>query len=184
MDTAGHQIVARAFGRRTRQHRRFDFIKRQLVESLTDFENHFVAQRDIPLQPRTPQIQIAVFETQFLVGVHVIFNLEWRSLGGIQNVKTRHANFNFAAGQIGISLLPAGHAAFHRDHKFRTQFRSFGVSVRAVFLREHKLRQSRTVAQIHKNKMAKIAPPVHPTHQHDVAPFIGSTQLAGRMRPV
>ena len=47
MNAARDEIIARAFGRRAREHRRLDLEKALLVERLANFENDAVAQLDI-----------------------------------------------------------------------------------------------------------------------------------------
>ena len=81
---------------------------------------------------------------------------------------SRGQHFHFAGGDFRIRLLPPQHAPFDRDHKFRAQLFRLGVRLGMLLLVEHDLRDSRAVAQIDKDQLAQVAPPVHPAHQHDV----------------
>jgi hypothetical protein len=47
---------------------------------------------------------------------------------------------------------------------------------------EDNLRQSRAIAQINKNQVAEIAPPVNPAHQDDLFAVIASAKIAAVMR--
>src|SRR6202035_75020 len=57
MNAAGNEIVARAFRRRTGEHRRLDLEETKLVHRLADIENHAMAQFEILMRARTPQIE-------------------------------------------------------------------------------------------------------------------------------
>ena len=50
-----------------------------------------------------------------------------------------------------------------------------------IFMKHH-LREAVAVAQVHENNPAVIPAPVHPTHQHCVAAFIGGAQFAACVR--
>ena len=121
MNAAGDQIVARAFGRRTRQHRSFDFEKAELVERLAHLEKNAVAQFDIAMRARPAQIEIAVAQARFFAGGHFVFNLEWRRFRIVQDVQARGHHFHFAGCNFWIRLLAADHLAFDGDHEFRAQ---------------------------------------------------------------
>jgi hypothetical protein len=52
------------------------------------------------------------------------------------------------------------------------------VDRRIAFFVEHDLRNARTVADVNKNKVAKIAAAVHPSHEHSSLAGIGSAKSA------
>ena len=87
-------------------------------------------------------------------------------------------DFHFAAGQIGIRFVALGHAPAHRDHVFGTQL--FGASVRRLgkLLIEDDLGDAAAVAHVDEDQVAKIAPPMHPAHQHDFLFGVASAQIA------
>ena len=87
MHAAGHQVIARALRRRARQHRRLDFVEAQRVQRLADFQNHAVAQRQIALRARPPQIEIAVAQPRLFAGVDFVFHHERRRLRRVQNAQ-------------------------------------------------------------------------------------------------
>jgi hypothetical protein len=49
---------------------------------------------------------------------------------------------------------------------------------------QHHLRNSSAVAQIEKDQIAMIAPPVHPAHQHHLLAGIRCAQFTAQMRPL
>ena len=61
--TAGHQIVARAFGRGLGQHGGFDIHKTIGIQKLANFHGHAVAQHQVVLHVRAAQVQHTVRQT-------------------------------------------------------------------------------------------------------------------------
>jgi hypothetical protein len=47
---------------------------------------------------------------------------------------------------------------------------------------EHNLRQASAIAQINKNQVAKVAPPVDPAHQNDVFIRVSGAKIAAVVR--
>ena len=107
MHAAGNEIVARAFGRRTREHGRFDFEEAQLVHGLANFEHDFVAQREVAVRFGTAQVEIAVAQARFFGGVDFVFDGKRRRFGVVQNVEFGGDELDFAGGEIRDSLFAA-----------------------------------------------------------------------------
>ena len=102
MNAARDEIVARAFGRRTREHRRFDLEEAQLVHGLAHFEDHAVAQLEVCVRLRAAQVKVAIAQPSLFGSVHFFFNLEWRRLRVVQDVQARGHHFYFASGDFWI----------------------------------------------------------------------------------
>src|SRR3984957_1092340 len=171
MNAAGNEIVARAFRYRTGEHPRLDLAESQLVHRRAHLENHAMAQFEVLMRARTPQIEIAIANPRFLASVHFVFYLERRRLRIVQNVQARRDYFHFAGRNFRVRLLAPHYATFHRDNKFRAQL--FGLRVRfgMQLIVEHDLRDSRAVAQVDEDQLAEIATALNPAHQDDF--FIG-----------
>ena len=152
MHAAGHQIIARALGRRAREHGRFDFIKAHLVHGLADFEDHAVAQREVLPRLRAPQVEIAVTQARLFVRGQVVFDHERRRLRRVQDAQFAGDDFHFARSEIGIRLLPLHHAPDHGDDKFRAQFLGARMRGGVQLLVEDNLREARAVAQINEDQ--------------------------------
>jgi hypothetical protein len=54
----------------------------------------------------------------------------------------------------------------------------------ALFLIQHHLGNARPVAHIQKDQVAMVAPPVHPTHQHNILPRPLRAKLPTHLRPL
>src|SRR5271169_2957422 len=81
MNPAWDEAVARAFGRRARQERRFDLEETEIVERLAHGEDDLVAQLNVAVELRTAQVEVAIAQTCLFAGGHFVFNLEWRRFG-------------------------------------------------------------------------------------------------------
>ena len=71
MDARGHEVVARAFGRRLDQDRRLDLEEAALVEVVAHRFDDAVAHGEVALHARPPQVEIAVAQAHVLVDVVV-----------------------------------------------------------------------------------------------------------------
>src|SRR5580765_8310263 len=98
MNAAGHQVVARALGRRPRENRRLDLEKIVAVEIRTRGDRHLVAQHEILLQRRAAQIEVAIPQAGLLRhgGVLLIGN------GGV------FASFRISSSSTTTSISPVG----------------------------------------------------------------------------
>ena len=76
-----NQIVARAFGRRPAEHGGFNLDKAVVVEKCAGGFGYFVAQKQVFLQSRAAQIEIAIFKAKRFVYVYVVGYFERRGVG-------------------------------------------------------------------------------------------------------
>ena len=72
MDPAGHQVVARAFGRGLAQHRGFDVNETVGIQKLAHFHRHAVAQHQVVLHVGAAQIQHPVRQARGLAQVLIV----------------------------------------------------------------------------------------------------------------
>ena len=98
MQTARHQEIARAFGRRLDEHRRLDLDELALVEKIAHRFHNPVAQHQIALQRAAPQIEVAVLHAQVLVDVVVFVHLERRDGRTVQHFQIVDRDLDFAGG--------------------------------------------------------------------------------------
>jgi hypothetical protein len=177
MDAAGHQKIARTFRSRAREHGRFHFEKSHLVHHLANFENDLVAQRQIPVRLRTPQIQIPEAQPRLFRRVDFVFDRERRRLGVVENMQLRRNQLDFPAGQFRVRFLPFENFAFHGDHEFAARLLGFRVRRGLRLFVEDHLHDAGAIAHIKKKQIAEVAPPRHPTHHDRVAAFVRDPQF-------
>ena len=127
------------------------------------------------------QIEIAIAQARLFVRGQFVFDHERRRLRRVQNAQLAGDDFDFAGGEIGIRFLPLHHAPGDGDDKFRAQFLGARVRGGVLLLVEDNLRQARAVAQINKNQIAEVAPPVDPAHQDDVFVGVSGAKIAAVM---
>ena len=139
-----------------------------------------MAQREIALRARPPQVEEAVAQAGLLAGVDLVFDDEGRRFGRIQDAQFRGEYFHFAAGEFRVGFAAGARqpCAAKGHHVFRAQFLGARMRSLAQLFIENDLRDSAAVAQIDEDEIAKVAPPVHPAHQHDVLVGVGRAQVA------
>ncbi len=150
MDAAGHQKIARAFGRRAREHGRFHFEEAQLVHDLANFQNDFVAQREIAVRLRAAQVEIAETQARLFRRVDFVFDRERRRFGVVQDMQLGRNQLDFPAGQFRIRFLALGDLAFYGDDEFAARLLGFGVRRGLRLFIEDRLHDAAAVANIQK----------------------------------
>ena len=105
---ARHEVVARAFGRRLRQDRRFDLPEPLGVEVLPHRHRHPVAQAEVRLQRRPAQVEVAVLQPQFVGRGDVVRDDERRHLRLAQHLELgRRAPRSSPVGIFGFTASAA-----------------------------------------------------------------------------
>ena len=85
MHATRNEIITRAFGCGLEQDRRLDFDEAFVAQVFADERRDVVSQDQILFHPFTPQIEIAVFESQCLVHIRFFVDVKRRWLGGVEN---------------------------------------------------------------------------------------------------
>jgi hypothetical protein len=178
---ARHEKIARALGRRFDQDRRFDFDEIAFVEEIAHRFDDLVAHRQIVLQARPAQVEIAVLEPQAFVDLAVGVHRKGRHERVGEDVERLDREFDGAGRELRIlgARRAQAHRAGHVRHVFVAQ--CLGLLERARLQRiEHDLRDAVAVAQIDEDQAAVIAPPVDPAVELDRRPDVARSELAAR----
>ena len=75
------------------------------------------------------------------------------------------------------------HLAYRGHNVLRPHLFALGVAVRRQFLVQYNLADAAAVAQIEKDQVAVIAPPVDPAHEYDSLSSLRDAKIAAVMRP-
>ena len=97
---ARHQVVARAFRRGLRQDRRLDLEEALLVEVAADRDRRVVPQDQVLLQPRPPQIEIAIAQPRLLGDRRVLGDRERRRLRLVQQADLGRDDLDLAGREL------------------------------------------------------------------------------------
>ncbi|MNC84711.1 hypothetical protein D3C83_02720 [compost metagenome] len=170
MHARGHQVVARAFRRRARQHRGFDVDEALPVEKVAHRHRRAVAQPQVLLHGRAAQVEHAVLEAHRFRQV-VVVHLEHRRQRRVQYFDRLRQHFHFPALKVGIDRAhgPLAHLARHAQHEFAAQPVRGPESLRRIRV-AHDLHQALAVPQVDEDNAAVIAAPVHPAEQGHFVP--------------
>ena len=181
MHAARHQVVARAFRRRLRQHRGLDFQKLVLVEESPDGHRRLVAQLHVLLHPPPPQVEVAVAQPDIFRDRAVLGNLERRGRRVVEHADLPRRDLHHAGLQLrvdGVLGPPLGWPQHRHDVLGPQPLRC--REERRVVAR-HDLRHAVPVAHVHEDQRAEIAHAVHPSQQDDLLADIGFAQRPARV---
>ena len=180
MDAARHKIVARAFGRRFREDRRLDFPESLRVEKLADAQRDAMAQPDVLLHARAPQVEVPVAEADLLGHGSLVRDRKWRRLRLGEHSDLAGEHFHLACCELridrvlGATLYDAGHT----DDVLRPQPLRHGHQ--RLVVAHDDLRQAGAIADVDEGDAAKVAHAVHPPKQHRLAAdIVGPKPAAG-----
>jgi hypothetical protein len=116
-----------------------------------------------------PQLEVTVPEQERLIHINLFIYVKWRGFRGIVYLDLIGNYFNFTGREFRV--LCAGGPFFHPAYDLNNEFaaQAGGNSMRAAaYLRvENNLGDAFPVAQVNKNKPAKVTPPVYPPGEGD-----------------
>ncbi len=161
MRAARHEIVARAFRRRLREHRRFEIDEAVAVEIAAHRARDRVAQAQPLRHHLATQVEIAILEAHLFA--HVVIELERQRLGLVQHLELARQQLHLAGAQVGVGrgARARTHQALHADHELAAQPLGFLEHGRRIGI-EHHLQQTLAIAQVDENHAPVVAPPMHP----------------------
>ena len=184
VDSAGHEEIARALGRRARHEGRLDFHKAVLVHVLSDRKRRAVPQAEPFLHARAAQVEIAITQPRLLRRL-IVRNREGRRLGFVEQEQRARAHFNFTRRNLAIDSLrrPLDDVALDADHELGPDRVGLLVRLGARLAIAHHLRNARVVAQINKDQVAEVTAAVHPAGKKHLLTHVRLAQLTRAMRP-
>jgi hypothetical protein len=157
-----------------------DLEKAVRVEVLPDLHRRAVTERDIVLHPRTPQIEIAVFQPQVLVHLRVVGDREGGHLGVVEQADLARLHLDLAGRHLRVGGLAPDDLAEHRDHELAAQ--PLGVRHQPVVLARDDLGKPVPVAQIDEHEVPEIAGAVHPSEEDDLLADVLRGEFTARVR--
>ena len=184
MQAAGHQEVARAFGRRGRQDRRLILQETLLEHAIADRLDHARTQHDVLVQGLATQVEIAVLEPDFL-GILRLAEDWQRQFGGFrQHLDRLNPHLDFSGGQVGVDgrAFAQHHLAVDTDHALGAH-PLHPLEARRLRV-QHQLGQAVVVAQVDEQQTAVVPLPVHPAGQADRGAGVGSAKRAAGVRAI
>ena len=170
VDAAGHDVIARAFGRRLDEQRRLDLHEAARAQVVSQEQHDLVAQQQVALHVRAAQVEIAVLQPQALVaGRLVVGGRHRRGLRLVQHADAGRADLDLAGRERRLHRV--GRAGAYRalglQDVFRAAARSRVERRWVILLVEHDLHDPVAVAQVDKDQAAVVAPAVDPARQRD-----------------
>ncbi len=183
MHAAGHEVVARAFGRGARHERRLDFVEALRVEVVADGDRDVVAELNVVLHLRPAQVEVAVLEAHLFVGDVAVGGREGQRLAVVEDAQLVGDDFDFAGGDVlvdgaGVAQLDV---ADNSDYELGANRLGLGVHGGAGLGGDDDLGDAAAVAQVEEDQVAEVAAAVDPSHENDFGAGIGGAQRPTHM---
>ena len=176
--------VAGAFGCGVDQIGGLDFEESLVGEEPPDLLGHLVAQDQVALQGRAPQVEVAVLHAQVVAAVGDLLDGEGRDFGLVEYRDAACRDFDLAGGHLGVLGLAFDDLALDLDDPFAAEacggFAGFGGGV----LLDDDLRQPVSVAQVDEGHGAEVSDLLHPPGEGDGFMDVAGTQAPASMRSV
>jgi hypothetical protein len=141
-----------------------------------------MAQPHVVLQPRPPQVEVAIPETHVFRDRRVFRDLKRRRLRFVENANVPRQDFDLAGGQLrvgGVVRAPLNEAR-DTDHELRSQ--PLGDRHQGVVFTDDDLGDTCAIADIDERHAAEVPDTMHPPEQHHFRADIAGTQSAAGMR--
>jgi hypothetical protein len=136
-------------------------------------------QADIPLHGGPPEVEIAIFKTEFLRRLNRINHHKWRDLGRADDLKGAGLDLDFSGGQLGVDPLGVSfpHDASDSDDIFGPDL--FGFFKEPSPARwKNNLDQSFPIPHVHEHQITHIPMLVNPAEKRDLLSCILSAELS------
>ena len=180
MHAAGNEKIARALGRRLGEDRRFDLKKALPAQAFADGQRNIVAQAEVALHLETAQINVAVFEADFLVLNGLFGRRKGRQARVVQDEQLGGLDLDLAGLHFGIDgvLRAQAHFAHGGDHVLGANLLALCVAFGRELFIQNNLTDAGAVSQVEEDEVAVVAAAVDPAHQHHLPAGVGGAQRA------
>ena len=123
IEAAWHEKITRPLGCALAEHRCLNLQKSIAVEEVAHQFRHAVTQDHIRLHLWAAQIEITVTQTNHLVYINAVLNIERGGFGFIENVQLAHNDLHFPRLHMGVYriLTACTNSTAYGKHKLRAQ---------------------------------------------------------------
>ena len=125
MNSRRNKVVPCALWGGLYHHWSFNFDKTVLIEVVAGSLGNFAAHDDVVLQRLAAQVEVAVLQTKFLIGVSIVHNFKGRGLRLCKNTQIVHKNFNVTGGYLVVDAFAFAHLALSHNDVLRVAGRGF-----------------------------------------------------------
>ena len=186
IETTRHEEVACPLGRALAEHRRLDLKEIVAVKEIAHDLRHAMTQDHIRLHLGAAQIEVAIAQTDHLVHIDAILNIERRRLCLVENPQLADDDLDLPCCHVRIDRLrtACAHRAAHTENELRAQrLRLVERPLCHCRLIEDDLHKSRAVTHIDKDQPAVVTAARHPAAQRYLCPHLLLAQCAAAMCP-
>ena len=183
VQTARHEVVARAFRRRGGHDGSLDVEEVTRVEEVAHVLDDAIAQHQVIAHAWAAQIEVAVAQAQRFVHATLFMQIKRWRLCCTEHLDGAGQHFNRAGGQVGIcsTFRSQRDGTLDGQHVFRPSVRYDLVRLGRRLRVAHDLGEAIAVTQINENQPAMIATPMQPAGEHHTAISVSVTEAPARI---
>ena len=162
----------------------FDFEEALVDQVVADGHGDATAEGEVVLHLGAAEIDVAIFQADFLVDDGVFGGREGRCLRVVEEEEGVGDELDFAGGHVGIgeAFATLAEDSGDGDDVLGTRGFGLGVGLGGDFLVEHDLRDAGAVAEVEEDEIAVVATAVDPAHEGDGFAGVGAAQVAAQVR--
>ena len=184
VDPAGDEVVAGALGRRAVEHRGLDLDEAEAVEELARSQGDLVADEQVALQRRAPQIEVAVRQPHLLAGLErLVADGERQGLRAREDADAggKHLDLAGLHVRVGQPLAAEADGALDLQDVLQPGLLGDGHDVGIGVLVDCDLHGAVAVAQDEEDDLPLVAVEVDPALQGDRLAGVRGPQLPARV---
>ena len=134
-----------------------------------------MAQLKVAAHGCAAQVEVAVFHTEVIAAVALVFDGEGRGLCGIQHMELRCNNLDIASRHVGVFVRALVDGARDLNDEFAAEFVGLFTEFLIRGFLEDNLGDAVAVANVNKGHAAHLASALHPSSQRHFLACIGET---------
>ena len=181
MDSARYDIVSGSFRSWLYEYRSLNFGESLLIEIVTCALDYLMSESQVSLHFVLSEVEISVLESQIIIYVVVVLDIDRRSFGCRVNRKVACEHFDVSGRDVRVFGRPFLYNALYTYAVLAAEaLRLLDDFLRSVLI-ERYLSDPRFVTDIYKDQSAEASGLGHPAIKHNVLTLIGKSQLTAHM---
>ena len=172
MQTAGHQEVPRPLRGGADEHGGLQLDEPLRVEIIPGRLGDPVAQQQVALQIRPPQVEVPVFQPGGLGGGAVLHDFEGGRFRLAQHPQLAHGDFHVAGGDVRVLRGANAHHAPRRQHVLAARGEGLVKRLTGGALVKGQLDDAGAIPQIDEYQLSQIPLPLYPAEHRDLPALV------------
>ena len=146
--------------------------------------HELVAGDQVPLQVRSAQVEVAVFEARVLLDVRILKDLERRRFGLREHAQLGYLDLDFARRDLHVLRCALPHLAARRKHELAADGERLLEDIPVGALVKGELHNAGAVTQIDEDQLPEVTLPLYPAAHDYLLAHVIHPQRSAIVRPL